>query len=190
MNVQERIADNAKNANISEVTTFSKSQPQGFDTDGILDEGDIINFPATMPKIMKQVFGMRRNAAGQPEQNFAEFIVVEVVNTKGESRGINFFPSSLTKNVWPAVKNADGTVVTITEKGPSNPKGTAVDLYKSVAGKGTDEKTDMQLGMELLLGKKVKVENKIPVEVQRWRGGNVVNELRTTNLFEYNLVKE
>ena len=66
----------------------------------------------------------------------------------------------------------------------------AVDLYKSVAGKGTDEKTDMQLGMELLLGKKVKVENKIPVDVQRWRNGGTVNELRTTNLFEYNLVKE
>ena len=69
-----------------------------------------------------------------------------------------------------------------------NPKGTAVDLYKSVAGKGTDEKTDMQLGMELLLGKKVKVENKTPVEVQRWRNGETVNELRTTNLFEYNIV--
>ena len=48
----------------------------------------------------------------------------------------------------------------------------------------------MQQGMELLLGKKVKVENKTPVEVQRWRGGSTVNELRTTNLFEYNLVKE
>lgn len=190
MNVQERIAENAKNANISEVTTFSKSQPQGFDTDGILDEGDVIIFPDTMPKIMKQIFGMRRNAAGQPEQNFAEFIVVEVKNSKGESRGINFFPSSLTKNIWPAEKKEDGTVVTITEYGPKNPKGTAVDLYKSVAGKGTDEKTDMQLGMELLLGKKVKVENKIPVEVQRWRNGGTVNELRTTNLFEYNLVKE
>ena len=190
MNVQERIAENAKNANISEVTTFSKSQPQGFDTDGILDEGDVIIFPATMPKIMKQVFGMRRNAAGQPEQNFAEFIVVEVKNSKGESRGVNFFPSSLTKNIWPAKKGEDGTVVTITEYGPKNPKGSAVDLYKSVAGKGTDEKTDMQLGMELLLGKKVKVENKIPVDVQRWRNGQTVNELRTTNLFEYNLVKE
>ena len=189
MNVQERIAENAKNANISTVTTFSKSQPQGFDTDGILDAGDTIIFPATMPAIMKQVFGMRRNANGEPEQNYAEFIVVEVVNAKGESRGVNFFPSSLTKNVWPAVKNADGTVVTITEKGPMNPKGTAVDLYKSVAGKGTDEKTDMQLGMELLLGKKVKVENKTPIDVQRWRGGTPVSELRTTNLFEYNLVK-
>ena len=188
MNVKERIAENAKNANISEVTTFSKSQPQGFDTDGILDAGDTIIFPATMPKVMKQVFGMRRNAAGQPEQNYAEFIVVEVINSKGESRGVNFFPSSLTKNVWPAKKEADGKVVTITENGPMNPKGSAVDLYKSVAGKGTDEKTDMQLGMELLLGKKVKVENKTPVEIQRWRNGETVNELRTTNLFEYNIV--
>ena len=116
MNVQERIAENAKNANISEVTTFSKSQPQGFDTDGILYEGDVIIFPATMPKIMKQVFGMRRNAAGQPEQNFAEFIVVEVKNSKGESRGVNFFPSSLTKNVWPAKKG----VVTTPQNGVFN----------------------------------------------------------------------
>lgn len=190
MNVQERIAENAKNANISEVSGFSKSQPQGFDTDGILDAGDVIIFPATMPKVMKQTFGMRRNADGQPEQNYAEFIVVEVINTKGESRGVNFFPSSLTKNVWPAKKEADGKVVTITENGPMNPKGSAVDLYKSVAGKGTADKTDMQLGMELLLGKKVKVENKTPVDVQRWRNGETVNELRTTNLFEYNIVKE
>lgn len=190
MNVQERIAENAKNANISEVSGFSKSQPQGFDTDGILDAGDIIIFPAIMPKIMKQTFGMRRNANGEPEENYAEFIVVEVINTKGESRGVNFFPSSLTKNVWPAKKEADGKVVTITENGPMNPKGTAVDLYKSVAGKGTADKTDMQLGMELFLGKKVKVENKTPVDVQRWRNGETVNELRTTNLFEYNIVKE
>ena len=190
MNVQERIAENTKNANISEVSGFSKSQPQGFDTDGILDAGDIIIFPAIMPKIMKQTFGMRRNANGEPEENYAEFIVVEVINTKGESRGVNFFPSSLTKNVWPAKKEADGKVVTITENGPMNPKGTAVDLYKSVAGKGTADKTDMQLGMELFLGKKVKVENKTPVDVQRWRNGETVNELRTTNLFEYNIVKE
>ena len=187
MNVQERIAENARNANISTVATFSKSQPQGFDTDGILDAGDTIIFPATMPEIKKQVFGMRRNASGQPEQNYAEFIVVEVINAKGESRGVNFFPSSLTKNVWPAKKEADGKVTTITENGPMNPKGTAVDLYKSVAGKGTDDKTDMQLGMELLLGKRVKVDSKVPVEVQRWRNGETVNELRTTNLFEYNI---
>lgn len=188
MNVQERIADNAKNARISEVAGFSKSQPQGFDTDGILDVGDTIIFPATMPKVMKQVFGMRRNAAGEPEENYAEFIVVEVINSKGESRGINFFPSSLTKNIWPAKKEADGKVVTITDNGPMNPKGSAVDAYKSMAGKGTADKTDMQLGMEQLLGKKVKVENKIPVEVQRWRNGETVNEVRTTNLFEYNIV--
>ena len=190
MNVKEKIADNAKNARISTVAAFTKSQPQGFDTDGILDAGDTIIFPDTMPAIMKQTFGMRRNANGQPEENYAEFIVVEVINSKGESRGVNFFPSSLTKNVWPAEKGEDGKVVTITEKGPMNPKGTAVDLYKSAAGKGTAEKTDMQLGMELLLGKKVKVESKIPVDVQRWRNGETVNELRTTNLFEYNIVKE
>ena len=188
MNVKEKIADNAKNARISTVAAFTKSQPQGFDTDGILDAGDTIIFPDTMPAIMKQTFGMRRNANGQPEENYAEFIVVEVINSKGESRGVNFFPSSLTKNVWPAEKGEDGKVVTITEKGPYNPKGTAVDLYKSVAGKGTQNKTDMQLGMELLLGKKVKVENKTPIEIQRWRNGEPVNELRTTNLFEYNIV--
>ena len=188
MNVKERISENAKNATVSEATAVAKWLPQGFVTVGILYAGDTIIFPDTMPTINKQVFGMRRNAAGQPEQNYAEFIVVEVKNAKGESRGVNFFPSSLTKNVWPAKKEADGKVVTITENGPMNPNRSAVDPYKSVARKGTDEKTDMQLGMELLLGKKVKVENKTPVEVQRWRNGETVNELRTTNLFEYNIV--
>lgn len=187
--MQERIAENKKNTAISVVSGFSKTQPQGIDTDGVLQEGDIILMPAVLPEVNKQVFGMRTNpTTGQPEENFGEFIVVDVQDKNGEIRAINFFPSSLTKNIWPAKKEADGTVVTITENGPQNPKGTAVDLYKAEQGKvGPNGETDMELGVRALLGKKIHVASKIPVEVQRWRNGATVNEIRTTNLFEYNV---
>jgi len=188
MKMSERIAENKKNAAISVVSGFSKSQPQGLDTDGVLQEGDVILMPAELPEVNKQVFGMRTNpTTGQPEENFGEFIVVDVRGKDGEVRAINFFPSSLTKNIWPAKKEADGTVVTVTENGPLNPKGTAVDLYKSYQGKTEEGKTDMQLGVEALLGKEIHVVSKTPVEVQRWRNGATVNEIRTTNLFVYDL---
>lgn len=189
MKMQERIAENAKNSAISAVSGFSKSQPQGFDTDGVLQEGDIILMPATLPQVMKQTFGMRQNpTTGEPEENYAEFIVVDVQDKNGEIRAINLFPSSFTKNIWPAKKEADGTVVTITENGPLNPKGTAVDTYKAEQGKvGEHGETDMELGVRALLGKKIHVVSKTPVEVQRWRNGAPVNDIRTTNLFEYNI---
>lgn len=189
MKMQERIAENAKNSAISAVSGFSKSQPQGLDTDGVLQEGDIILMPATLPEVFKQTFGMRTNpTTGQPEENYGEFIVVDVQGKDGEIRAINFFPSSLTKNIWPAKKEADGTVVTITENGPMNPKGAAVDIYKAEQGKtGPNGETDMELGVRALLGKKIEVSSKTPVEVQRWRNGATVNEIRTTNLFEYNI---
>lgn len=189
MKMQERIAENAKNSAISAVNGFSKSQPQGFDTDGVLQEGDIILMPATLPQVMKQTFGMRQNpTTGEPEENYAEFIVVDVQDKNGDIRAINLFPSSFTKNIWPAKKEADGTVVTITENGPLNPKGTAVDTYKAEQGKvGEHGETDMELGVRALLGKKIHVVSKTPVEVQRWRNGAPVNDIRTTNLFEYNI---
>lgn len=188
MKLQERIAENAKNSAITVVGVFSKSMPAGIDTDGVLAEGDIILMPATLPEVCKQTFGSRINpTTGEPEENYGEFIVVEVQGPDGEVRAINFFPSSLTKNIWPAKKEADGTVTTITENGPMNPKGSAVDLYKSFQGKTEEGKTDMQLGVEALLGKKIRVASKVPVEVQRWRNGATVNEIRTTNLFEYEL---
>lgn len=188
MKLAERIAENEKNEAISEVKGFTKSQPQGLDTDGVLQEGDTILMPAKLPKVYKQKFGTRIDpATDRSVENYAEFIVVEVENEAGEIRAINFFPSSLTKNIWPAEKKGD-TVVTITENGPFNPKGTAVDLYKSFQGKKEEGKTDMQLGVEALLGKKIKITSKTPITVQRWRGGHTVDETRTTNLFVYDLV--
>ena len=57
MNVTERIAENAKNSNISVAEGgFTKSQPRGIDPDAVLNEGDIIMFPETMPQVMHQDF--------------------------------------------------------------------------------------------------------------------------------------
>lgn len=183
MNLVERIAENEKNDRI-EVSEngFTKSQPQGVDPDAVLNEGDIIQFPETMPTVKKQTF--------PGSDNFGEFIEVNVVCEDGHEKGINFFPSSLTKNIWPAWKDEKtGEVVAEIANGPKNPSGTAVDLYTSVKGQtGPNGETDMQLGMELLLGHRVRVKSKVPVTIQRWRDGERVNELATTNLMEYELV--
>lgn len=186
MTIEQKIAENAKNADIKVATGFSKTMPTPFNPDELLHKGDTIIMPASPAelKVFTQYFG-QPNAAG--ERNSAEFIVVNVRDEKGAIRAINWFPTSLTKNIWPASKGEDGKVKTITENGPISPKGTAVDLYKSFQGKGTADKTDVQLGVEALCGKEIKVSNATPMDVQKWRNGVAVDELKSTNLFEYDL---
>lgn len=181
MTVAERQAENAKNKAISKVTGFSKKQPVGFDPDSILDKDDVIIMPAQMPEVFKQIFGV--DADGNDV--YAEFIVVDVEHPGKETRAINFFPSSLTKNIWPAEKNEDGEVE-LKEGGPLNPKGSAVDLFKSYQGKtGPNGETDTQLGMEALLKKRIKVSDKQSIDVQVYRKGKRLNELKKVGLFTY-----
>lgn len=186
MTVQERVSANAKNANIKEAGQgFSKSMPAKFDSDSALLEGDKIYIPAAGEfKVYTQNFG--KNARG--EDVTAQFIVVKVINKDNVERSINFFPTSLTKNIWPAVKDANGTVETITAGGPKNPNGTAVDAYLAFQGKGTAEKTDMQLGMEALAGKVIEIAKKEMIDTQVYRNGERKNELKQVSLLTYNLV--
>lgn len=182
MTVVEKQAENAKNKNISEVTGFTKSQPTGFDADSILQKDDVIVFPATMPKVFKQVFG--EDADGN--DIYAEFIIVEVEHPGKATRAINFFPSSLTKNIWASKKNADGEIELVTGR-PLNPKGTAVAAYVAKQGEiGPNGETDMELGMREMLGKKVHVADAEQIDVQVFRNGKRVNQLKKTNLFTYN----
>lgn len=184
MTVIEKVAENAKNKNISEVTGFTKSQPTGFDADSILQKDDVIAMPATMPKVYKQKFG----EDAQGNEIYAEFIVVDVEHEGKATRALNLFPSSFTKNIWPSKKNEDGDVELV-GGAPLNPKGTAVDLYKSFQGKvGENGETDMQLGMNALLGKKIKINGQEQIDIQVFRNGKRVNELKKTNLFTYDLV--
>lgn len=183
MTVEERIAENSKNKAIEEVTGFSKKQPVGFETDSILDAGDVIVMPATMPKVFKQVFGQNEDG----EDIYAEFIVVNVEHPGKATRAINFFPSSLTKNIWPAEKDDDGDVVLV-GNGPLNPKGTAVDLFKSFQGQtGSSGETDTQLGVNALLNKRIAIPSKEMIDTQVFRKGKRINELRKTGLLTYNV---
>lgn len=183
MTVIEKVAENAKNKNIVEVTGFTKSQPTGFDADSILQKDDVIVMPATMPKVFKQKFG--EDIYGN--EVYAEFIVVDVEHEGKATRALNFFPSSFTKNIWPSKKNEDGDVELLAG-GPLNPKGTAVDLYKSFQGKvGENGETDMQLGMQALLGKRIRISSQEQIDIQVFRNGKRVNELKKTNLFTYDL---
>lgn len=161
--------------------------------DAQLQKGDTIIMPATMPKIYRQDFGERTNRnTGKVEKQFAEFIIVNVRNKDGELRAINFFPSSLTKSIWKAHKEGD-TVISDTAGGPLSPKGTAVDLFRSFKGKGDANKTDVQLGMEALLGKEIDIAEAESIDTQRWGQVNGVNtrlnELRPSWLYTYDLKK-
>ena len=67
-----------------------------------------------------------------------------------------------------------------------NPKGSAVDLFKSYQGKtGPNGETDTQLGMEALLKKRIKVSDKQSIDVQVYRKGKRLNELKKVGLFTY-----
>jgi hypothetical protein len=195
MTIEQREHENSLNTAISPVQggQFVKSQPRGFDMDAQLQKGDTIIMPATMPKIYRQDFGERTNRnTGKVEKQFAEFIIVNVRNKDGELRAINFFPSSLTKSIWKAHKEGD-TVISDTAGGPLSPKGTAVDLFRSFKGKGDANKTDVQLGMEALLGKEISIAEAESIDTQRWGQVNGVNtrlnELRPSWLYTYDLKK-
>ena len=194
MTVDERIAQNGKNKDIEVAPNggFGKSMPQKFDADGVLEVGDILHIPNPLPTVYRRKFGV--NADGKP--SYGEFITINVshpvnpalgVTTAKADRAIDFFPSSLTKNIWRAQKNEQGEVETITEGGPLNPKGTAVDLYLGFQGQGTDTITDTQLGMNALAGKDIKVTAKTPFDVQAWKNGSPVNSIRKTAQFTYDL---
>lgn len=185
MTIEEKLAENAKNADIKEGVGFKKSMPTPFNPEDALKQGDVINMPAVGAlRVFTQYFGEPDAKGIRPS---GEFIVVNVTSTDGTVRAINWFPTSLTKNIWPAQMQPNGKVQTITANGPMNPKGTAVDLYKSFQGKGTADKTDVQLGVEALCSRAIKVTSVTPVDVQRWRKGIAVDELKSTNLFTYDL---
>jgi hypothetical protein len=68
-----------------------------------------------------------------------------------------------------------------------NPKGTAVEAYSAKQGEvGPNGETDVELGMRELLGKKVHVANAEQIDIQVFRNGKRVNQLKKTNLFTYN----
>lgn len=195
MTIEQRIKENSLNTAISPAKggQFEKSMPRGFDMDAQLQKDDVIIMPAEMPKVYRQEFGERTNRnTGKVEKQFAEFIVVNVRNKDGVLRAINFFPSSFTKSIWRAHKEGD-TVVSDTAGGPLTPKGTAVDLFRSFKGQGDDKKSDVQLGMEALLGKEITISEAEQYDTQRW--GNVngenqrINELRPAWLYTYDLKK-
>ena len=183
MTIAERESENLKDGKVKEVNYFVKQMPTGFDSDSVLDLGDVIEFPTVMPKVYQREFA--KDADGNPI--FGEFIVLNVKHSGKADRAVNFYPSSFTKNIWPAKKTADGTVELDAPNGPLTPKGTAVDLYLSFKGKSDNGKTDVQLGVEALLGKSVKISQKQEIQTQVFRNGKRENALRKTNLLTFDL---
>lgn len=183
MTIVEREQENLKDGKVKEVGGFVKQMPTGFDSDSVLDVDDVLVFPAVMPKVYQREFA--KDADGN--SIFGEFIVLNVTHPGKADRAVNFYPSSFTKNIWPAKKAADGTVELDAPNGPLTPKGTAVDLYLSFKGKSENGKTDVQLGVEALLGKSVKISQKQEIQTQVFRNGKRENALRKTNLLTFDL---
>lgn len=185
MTVEERIQENGKNAKIKvSANGFTKAMPNAFDSDGVLDVDDVLHIPNPIGTVYQRTFGVKSD--GTP--SYGEFIVVNVSHPGKPDRAIDFYPSSLTKNIWPAEKNAMGEVETITDNGPLNPLGSAVETYLGFQGKGTEGVTDTQLGMNALAGKDIRIAAKTPYHVQAWKNGEPVNSLRKTSQLTYELV--
>lgn len=183
MTIAEREQEILKDGKVKEVGGFVKQMPTGFDSDNVLDVDDVIEFPTVMPKVYQREFA--KDADGN--SIFGEFIILNVKHAGKDDRAINFYPSSFTKNVWPSKKNESGEVELDAPNGPLMPKGTAVDLYLSFKGKSENDKTDVQLGVEALLGKSVKVSQKQEIQTQVYRNGKRENALRKTNLLTFDL---
>lgn len=172
MTVAEKISDNLKNANITETTSFSKGMPPTFDGDSMLAVGDKIVMPANIDKVYSQKFGT----------SHAEFIVVKLVKANGTETAFNFFPSSLSKTIFPA-EEVNGQVKL---KLPvMHPKGDVVDNYLSFRGKTQDGKNDVQLAMESMLNWTIEITDDLVVKTQKWVNGSAVNELKDTHVFTY-----
>lgn len=172
MTVEERVQQNLKDANVKKATSFSKGMPPAFDGDSMLQKGDKFVIPATMPEVYSRKFG----------EYTAEFITVELIKANGERTSFDFYPSSLSKTIFPA-EMVDGKV---TLKLPvMHPKGDVVDHYLSFRGKGTEEKTDVQLAMESMLGWTIEIADDLVVTTQKWADGKALNELKNTHVFTY-----
>lgn len=172
MTVAEKITENEKNSNITKAASFSKGMPPQFDADSMLQKGDKIVIPDTMPAVYSQKFG----------SNKAEFIVVELIKKDGSKTAFNFFPSSLSKTIFPA-EMIDG--VAKLKLPVMHPTGDVVDHYLSFRGKSEGEKNDVQLAMESMLGWTIEVADDLVVRTQKWVDGVAQNELKDTHVFTY-----
>lgn len=183
MTIQERLESLKNDANVRIIDGFKKSMPTQFDADSVLVEGDYILMPSVMPEVHERVFGKDEEG----KDIVGEFILVEVEHEGKAVRSIEFYPSMLTKAIWPSKMNEDGEVELVNNY-PLRPKGTAVDLYLTAQGNTNENnESDVQIGMTKLLGKKLHVASAQKIDVQVFRKGKRINQLRQTNLFTYDL---
>ena len=179
MTLAERRAENAKNTNISAAANFGKKLPEEFGGD-ILRKGDVITLPS------EYIFsGNNANVFTQTFGNSEAQFVLATLTRDGQDSTINFFPSSMTKNIF--VSEMVGEKVQL--KMPVlRPLGTAVEKIFSFRGKGTEEKTDFHMAMEAIAGSKIHVAEDTVVKTQKWTDGVAQNALKDTHVYTYDLV--
>ncbi len=186
MTLEERREENSKLKGIDVASKFQKSLPEEFGGD-ILRKGDVITLPKeyifndkVKGNVFTQEFG--KNANGEPIT--AEFILATLTRN-GVDSTINFFPSSMIKNIFVSEMVNDEVQLKMPVL---RPLGSAVEKIFSFRGKGTTEKTDFQMAVESLAGAKIHISEDTVVKTQKWKGGKAQNALKDTHVYTYDLV--
>lgn len=179
MTLVERRAENAENRNISPAASFGKKLPEEFGG-YILRKGDVITLPSEYifdgddANVFTQTFGNHE----------AQFVLVTLTRD-GVDSTINFFPSSMIKNIFQS-EMVNGRVQL---KLPVlRPLGTVVEYLFSFRGKGTEEKTDFHIAMEAIAGAKIKISEDTIVKTQKWTDGVALNALKDTHVYTFDFV--
>jgi hypothetical protein len=183
MNLGDRLTKVAADPNNKSRATFSGNFPTPFDESGILEVGDVLNFPDNYTgKIFQHNFHTT-DRDGKPV--LRDFVVIEVTNETKEPRAIEFYPTSLFKNVWKAsIDETSKMVTTDLEAGPVHPSGTLVELAETFR----TQQDGMNKFMDNIKGKKVKISAKDVYPTQRWRKGQPVNEIRKSSVCRYDII--
>lgn len=187
MTVVERVSANAGNANMKMgLGVFSYGMKPIFGGSALLNEGDILMFPPLAE------MGARIGSQSFMGKDY-EFLVIEVQDSNGTIRAMNWFPTTFQNPIFEWEKDEDGNLYRTGEI--FYPEGTAVEEFLKVrnlpekdAG-GNIIKSDTQKGVELLAGKKVKVTSKVLIDTVGFKDGQIdCNHLIKKALCRYDFV--
>lgn len=191
MTKDDRLNQNKQAANITMGgTVFTTNLRAPYDPLGGFNEGDVMEFPAT---ITEDIMGAQ-SFRGKDYQ----FLVIKITKADGQENFINWFPSSFTRIVFEYEMDPIAKVAVRTDAQPFMPKGTAIEAFNKMRGKaefdaaGKCTKTDTQKCVEQLLGKKVKITKREVINTVGFDsdGNRDVSKLVPQAVITYDFVTE
>ena len=186
MTVIERInANKADGAIKMGLTVFTAGMKPVFDGGAALNEGDILIFP-TLEEMKTRIGARTFNG------NDYEFMVIDVKAPDGTTRAINWFPTTFQNPLFVWDKDSEGNIYRTSDV--LYPEGEAVTTFLSARDKHEvdeegNEKSNTQIGVELLAGKKVKVSSKVLYKTVGFKNGvQDTSKLIDKALYKYDFV--